>query len=280
MTVYALQGWRPPSQYYSLGEFSSAQHGQSGCWTGSGFTTNINANFSPISQGQLLEKEKRIYQLQEDIKDFKRNTEKSGQKAMSLYQDYLSVKLPVCGMSVTDYLRIWGKSDYSECLEERDALREPLIKANLEMNKMTSSRIQFNVKFAELLSYAPSQQAWRELCSRKKDVDRSFQDLSEEVVDLAEKSLKKVMKEESEQEEANKVIDRMLGLFKALLSALEALINTIVNVFAAVLQGLSGFAKFLAKHPWAIPVVGGVAVLGVGTFVLRPYITALNFLRR
>lgn len=276
MTVYSLMGHNPNKYYYALGDFNPRDHGQYGCWNGFAFVDDINFPYRPLPEEQIRNKEKRIYKLQEDIKNFKKDTEKAGQKAIGYYQDYLATKLPVCGLSYTDYVRVWGKSDYSQCLEKRDKLRQPLMDGNIAMNKMTNSRIEFNVKFAELLSYAPSTDAWRELCTRKKDVDRSFRELSEEVTGFAEKSLKKVIKEEQEQEEANKTIDKMLGLFKSLMAALEALITAIVNIFAVVLKGLSGFAKFMAKYPWAIPIVGGGVALGVGAFIFRPYIGLLK----
>ena len=283
MSVYAVNGlgqeqwdpmWGPdPDQ-----EISVQHWGEPGCWTGDHFTTSLSYDFVPKSQAEIYNNRKTIAVLQGEIGRAARETRKYAETSKVKYGEYLAIKIGVCHPPgyLASLTPIYGKARvkaYEECLKNRDKLKAPLNEGGIALTKAGESRTELYNYYSQLLMWSPSSEAWTELCGRKLAVDAEFERLREEGVAIGIKALEKHQTEEAKQAAAAEAMNKFTQMLERFMSLLQQLLEAIAKIFKEFMSGMLWVTKFVAEHPKALWIGGGVLVLGVGAFVLRPYIS-------
>lgn len=228
-----------------------------GCWTGSEYTDNVNARFTPKPLSEIFKKQPdgrtRVDQLNATLTVKGRVVKQSAEQTKALYKAYINTDCS--GYFFND----------QECIREN---QERISQASVMLTRTGDLKRDMYKTYLEVMSYAPDPASWSKLCANKIEVDVEFEKLTQEMLELGQTAHEKLLETSEASSGWLEVIE---NVFKAFLLALQKLLEAVINIFSAVLDSVSMLAKFMAKYPKALLIGGGVVAIGVLGFVLRPY---------
>jgi hypothetical protein len=245
------------------------------------FSPNAGANFVPMPQDQILANKLRINILSGNLQVKADRVNARGQDAISKFAEYLNQDIPPCkpgsisgaafDQITFGFFGVSGASAYQKCLDHRSKMQQAIVDGTNNFTEMGNIRADFYADYNELMQYAPTPEAWQELCAKKLAAENRFQELSRKVQDAANKALSKIQQEEAQQAAENSKIDELLALLQGFIAALQAMIEAVVRIFAEFLRGAAAALGFFAAHPTLIWVAGGLVGLAAVGFIARPY---------
>lgn len=270
--------------------------GRTGCFIGFSpggvpnfVTSTAGSKFAPLPAAKIFEAKNTIAHLQGSIERKGNNVDMFGQEAIAKYAEYLRTTVPVCAApgvassAVGTVASLWGSNQttfganaYRACLENRQRLQQSIMDGNIAFTNMGNARSDLYADYQELMQFAPSQDAWTSLCSKKLVAEDRFNALTQKVSAFALDALRKLQKEEEVQAAENSKLNEMTALLQAFIQAIKDMIAAIASIFGAFIEGASAVVKLMAKYPKAalyggLGLVAGVGVLAVGGYAWWQY---------
>ena len=155
------------------------------------------------------------------------------------------------------------------CGSETKALANRIDAGSARLREMGDKRVEAFKRVDKLMVYAQSPSSAYEMCRVKKETWEKYQEILNEIsplVSAVHQANEEILKR------SQTIIEKILEILQALMQLIQSLITIIIESF----KGIAATAGFLAKHPKLLWAVGGVAIIGILAFVLRPYFMAAS----